>query len=143
MFVNAIQVTEYETAAGPYHSVVTSYPTWEFIETAIRNLDRCGFPFVWLYRNANPQHGDMPDMDVVGGLGEYAIIKNESKDGDYSYLTFVDMQRSSKDVDIWVSDQGTTMAEFQLCPDLERTLLIVRLFCETGQLHPQADWMET
>jgi hypothetical protein len=138
MFIRAIHITEYHTAAGPYNCSFIREPSWNEIEFAIRRLDRNLFPFLWLYHEFEALEGELPDMDVVGGCGEYAIKVNQ-KDG--SVLSAVDLTRSENRIDIWVSDQGASLPEYELCPNVEKTLEIVRLFCESGQLHSEVDWM--
>jgi len=114
-------------------------PSWPEIETAIRRLDRCYFPFVSLFCGET-QEDDVPDLEVIGGNGEYAI---QAYQPDGTWLSYVDVARGNRDVDIWVSDQGATLSEFMLCPDLERTLEAVRFFCEDGRLHPDMEWIDT
>jgi len=136
MLVKKICIVEYETAAGPWKDLVVLEPSWSEIERAIRRLDRCLFPFVSFYLSAD---GETPDLDIIGGCGEYGLLVHLAGGRE---LVFVDMQRSSNYVDIWVSDQGTSMREFELCPDLERTINMTRYYCETGELDPEADWLD-
>jgi hypothetical protein len=139
MRVKALLTVEYESAAGPWRSEIIADPTWEQIEKSIRRLDRCFFPILSLYLKANPRDGDLPDLDLIGGDGEYAIVSYPAVD---RKLTYSDPSRSSENVDIWVSDQGASMPKNELCPDLDRTLAIARHYCATGELDPGADWVE-
>lgn len=140
MHINAMLVTEYATATGPHKCGMVRNPDWNEIEAAVRRLERCRFPFVWFYRSADAFDDEVPDLEVVGGRGEYAI-KAYQCDG--SVLSVVDVQRTRNRVDIWESDQGWSLPENELCPDLEKALRIVRLFCETGEMHSEAEWMDT
>jgi hypothetical protein len=136
MLVKKVWIVEYETASGPWKGTTVHEPSWSDIKSAIRRLDRCRFPFVSFDLSAN---GETPDHDIIGGCGEYGLLVHLTGGRE---LTFVDMQRSSNYVDIWMSDQGTSMREFELCPDLERTLKMTRYYCETGELDPGADWFD-
>ena len=78
MFVNAIQIFEYESAAGPWIGVMVRKPDWHSIEMAIRRLDRCLFPFVWLYLNPDGDADDVPDLEIIGGYGESGISANRT-----------------------------------------------------------------
>src|SRR5258708_847380 len=136
MVVSAIQIVRYGTPTGPWHGEMHRNPSSPEIESAIRSLDRCYLPFVFLYRRDSAHEDDIPDLQVVGGLGEYSI---QAYQPDKRWLSYVDVERSGHDVDIWVSDHGTTMPKFLLCPDLERVLVAVRHFCETGTLNPDME----
>src|SRR5262245_39133302 len=115
MNVVALQVVHYETPRGPWHAQMHRNPAWSDIELAIRNLDRCLHPFIFLYRHDPVDKDQLPDLQVVGGCGEYSI---EASQPDHTWLSYVDMERSSREIDIWISDQGSTLPEFRLCPDL-------------------------
>jgi hypothetical protein len=134
-----MQTFRYESSHGPWHAEMHESPQWVLIEEAIRRLDRCLFPFIFLYHDEAAHEDGNPDLQVIGGRGEYAIDFHRP---DGKWLTYIDATRRSIEVEIWESDQGSSRPEFELCPDLARTITAVRYYCETGELHPDMDWME-
>jgi hypothetical protein len=135
VLIHTLYVVQYSTPRGPWSGNLIRDPSWEQTEFFLRRLDRCLFPFVWLYRSGTADPKDhVPDFEVLGGSGEYSLVSGR--------VTFVDLARGSSEVNIWVSDQGASFPKFQLCPDLELAVSAVRFFCETGELLPSAQWLE-
>lgn len=142
MLIKTLEVIHYpasgSTASGePWESLVYPDPTWGEIEKALARLDRDVYPFLWLHvsefiEDDPPEHA----MDVMGGLGEYAISIELPGRG----LTYSDESRGATVVDIWVSDQGSQAEERDLCNDYDLLLKIVRHFAETGEAYPEVNW---
>lgn len=135
MNIAALELVCYESPTGFCHSEMFYDPSWFEIECAIRKLDRCVYRFVFLHRQIPAL---VPDLQVSGGRGEYSI---EAFQPDQTWLSYVEIERSSREVDTWVSDQGDTRPEFLSCPDLAHALAAVRYFCEIGSLNPEMRWI--
>jgi hypothetical protein len=63
-----LQVTIYMADGWTWHTEQIRNPTWNDVDAAVRRLDRFHYPFVWLYRTADPEEG-MPPFGVTGGEG--------------------------------------------------------------------------
>ena len=95
--VQVMDLTLYEDDGRTWRTEEVRQPTWETVEVAIRRLDRSHLPFVWLYLGAEREQGhvtearvlipgSIPDFEVVGGDGEYAM--NANREGrTWRYLT--------------------------------------------------------
>jgi len=132
MFVQQMQVTVYPADESPWFTETTEHPSWEAVEAAIRRLDRDGFPFIWLFRDADASDTDIPDFIVMGGQGAYTFGPEDT--------LFCDETHSSEMVDVWLSDQGASFPDRQVCHDLETVVRATRLFAETGKLDPGLTW---
>ncbi len=113
-------------------------PQWSDIESAIRGLNRFTHPFVSVYRCTNPRDDAIPDFEVIGGDGAYAMqgLKNGSA------ALFFNPGGSNDPVEIWLSDQGTDLPAKNVCRDIEVVLEAARYFFEHGELDPRLQWRE-
>jgi len=107
-------------------------PTWQDIEAAIRRLDRDQFPFIYLFRDPEASKSDVPDFTVMGGDKAYVFGPEET--------LFYDETHADTKIAVWLSDQGASFSDKQVCHDLEVVLRATRLFSETGQLDPGLKW---
>lgn len=139
MALDLLDATEYPSHDGSWRTIPTPHPDWPTVEEAIRRLDRYRWPFVWLH-TVPPVYGEIPEnaLNVMGGRGEYYL--SLSKDG--GETAYVDVARGDAVIQIWESDQGSTMPEYLPCNDLERVLGIARFFAEQGELDPNAEWLK-
>jgi hypothetical protein len=82
--MHLLRVTIYDDDGWTWRTEEIREPTWADIEAAILRLDRFQYPFVWLYRSAESERsrvtddrmlspGSIPDFDVMGGKGEFAM----------------------------------------------------------------------
>lgn len=144
MLIRVLEVIHYPpegvTAAGEsWESIYRREPEWRTIETAIRQLDRDVYPFLWLHIDA-PTEFDEPShsLNVMGGRGEYAI--SAFRRG--AILYYFDGKRDDSTIRIWESDQGSIVRRKDLCHDFALVLEIARYFAETGELYPHVNWCE-
>jgi hypothetical protein len=147
MLIQLMDITLYEDDGWTWRTEEVRQPTWEAVEAATHRLDRFRFPFVWLYLSAERERGhvtndrvlipgSIPDFEVVGGDGEFAM--NANLDG--RAWRYVDPSRGTAMVPIWRSDQGADFEICYCCPSLETVLQAMRYFCERGALDPSVQW---
>jgi hypothetical protein len=134
--VGKLQVTRYASATGPYQTDAITNPSWEEIETALVRLDRCLFPFVWLYRDRDAAEDDVPQFEVLGGDGAYVVAIRPNG----SELWLRNPFGGPEDVDVWLSDQGASFPASQVCGSLAEVLRVTRYFYLFGEPAPQAVW---
>lgn len=142
MLVQTLEIIHYPASGitesgGSWESIYQHDPNWNDIERALRRLDRNVYPFVWLHISEIIDF-DMPEhaLNVLGGSGEYAIHIELPQ----NQLDYVDDARGDNIIDVWVSDQGYSTAEKNLCRDFELLLEIVKHFAETGKPYDKAVW---
>ena len=139
MLVQRLEIFEYDTPRGPWHSNVINDPTWEAIEAAISRLDRCLFPFIWLYSDSHlPQHGDLPHFEIIGGDGAYAVVCRTEK-GEFCLKN---PSGGTEQIDVWVSDQGTQIPSHSVCRSLAEVLAAAKYFFIHGSPNPESVWAE-
>jgi hypothetical protein len=136
MQVQLIRLTIYEDDGWTWRTEEISNPTWEGVEVAIRHLDRFHYPFAWLFRSAAAEPDLLPELNVMGGEGEFYI---DSYTGD-AYLRYFDPSRGDETIEIWRSDQGYAPEAKYCCSSLETVLRATRYFCEHGTLDPDLIW---
>ena len=135
--VRVLEVVHYPLPGSRWETLTHRDPSWQEIESAIGQLDRDVYPYLWLHL-AEPIEGEMPEnaLCVMGGRGEYAIF--QSLAGHAAY--YRDDRRGDAVVQIWESDQGSSQPESSLCNDLALVLAIAKHFAETGELYPGVAW---
>jgi hypothetical protein len=136
MAVGRLEITTYATVSGPYQTEVILHPSWEVIESAIVRLDRCYHPFVWLYARADAPEGDPADFEVVGGRGAWAVVCRAGG----AELWLSNPSAGDDEIEVWESDQGTSIAERLVCTLLGEVLLAARHFAEHGTPNPDSVW---
>jgi len=144
--VRVLQVVRYPEHDGSHLSASPSEPetldrpapAWAGIEEAIRRLDRRQYPYIWLCLREQVSGEEPLGLNIMGGRGEFALTISLPD----QLVYFADDSRSGELVQVWESDQGSTLPESSLCGDLERVLSIARHFTETGKPDPSARWVE-
>jgi hypothetical protein len=136
MAVGLLEITTYETARGPYHTERILHPAWEAIQAAIVRLDRCFYPFIFLYKDAGAPEDSVPDFEVVGSDNAYAVV---IRSGDEE-LWLQNPGAGDEEIDVWVSDQGASIPARKVCPLLGEVLLAARYFHEHGKPNPESTW---
>lgn len=132
MFIQQMQATVYPPDGSHWLTETTKHPSWEAVEAAIRRLDRNRFPFIWLFCEADAADTEVPNFTVLGGQGAYIFGPEDT--------LFYDERHSGEMVDVWLSDQGASFPDWQVCHDLDVVVRATRLFAETGQLDPSLKW---
>jgi hypothetical protein len=112
-------------------------PTWNDVEAAIHELDRFRHPFVWMYLSQDASVNDLPDFEVTGGDGAYAM--NGLIDGEQ--VRYFDPAGGEDLIAIWTSDQGAEFASKYICWDVRVVLQAASFFCERGMLDPNVTWI--
>ena len=136
MLIERLDITEYDTPDGPWHSEVIQRPTWEAIEAAITRLDRCYFPFVCLFCDSEVREGNIPDFQVIGGDGAYSVVcrTNESE----HWLQ--NPSGGAELIDVWISDQGTSIPARSVSTSLQEVLAVARHFSFHREPDPKSRW---
>ena len=132
MFIHQLQSIIYPPDGSPWFTETTKHPSWQDIETAIRRLDRDRFPFIYLFRDPDAADDAVPDFTVMGGQDAYTF-------GPEDTLFYDDTHLDSR-VDVWLSDQGASFPDWQVCHELDVVLRASQLFSETGQLDSSLTW---
>lgn len=136
MAVGRLEITTYETVSRPYHTEVILHPAWEVVQGAISRLDRSFYPFVWLYTDTGAPQGSVPDFQVVGGNGAYAVVLRDCG----KELWLLNPAGGDDEIDVWVSDQGASVPSRMVCMSLGEVLLAARYFFEHGTPSPDLRW---
>lgn len=134
MLIKRLDVPHYHDAWN-WEMEVVSAPGWEQIEAAIRRLDRFHYPWVWL--RLTEDEGNTDCLTVMGGSGAYWVALTA---GEHDQLRLFDPEKSSRDVELWTSDQGYSDHEFHVTDDIALILEVARHFAETGRPLPSTDW---
>ena len=135
MPVKVLHIIEYEDAGGPWHTRDIVDPTWDLIEAAIRRLDKCLWPAIWLFLTADKD--EVPDFEVMGGESDYWIACSV---GGFHQRRFCDPSQGEEEIAVWTSDQGFSDSAKHICHDLEVVLRAARHFYDTGDFDPSIPW---
>jgi hypothetical protein len=141
MLDTLLETIVYPDGGPGWHTERTAGADWVHIEEAIRRLDRCSYPFLFLgIESSFDGRHYRKWLRITGGQGEYGLSGSNGEEGRYYH--YVDERRSFNYVEIWTSDQGASYDERHLCNDIEVVLRVARYFTETGQLDPSVAWEE-
>jgi len=80
--------------------------------------------------------GSIPDFDVMGGDGEFAMTATT----DNLSHRYYDQSRGDEKIKIWCSDQGASFEKKYCCPSLDSVLKATRYFCEHSVLDLDLIW---
>jgi hypothetical protein len=141
MLVKILHVVEYDERGWKWWSKDTLSPTWDEIESSIRQLDKFRFPSVWLSL-ADPIDRKWPDdhcpeFEVMGGQGDYWIAC--SIEG-FEQRRYCVPEQGDGIVDVWTSDQGFMDKNKHICHDLNLLISATAYFCEHGRFAPFIPW---
>jgi hypothetical protein len=139
MLVDELEIIVYPNGCHS-HSKVTKTPTWEQIESAVRQLDRHGHPFLRLILPRPKSERDVHSLEIIGGLGEYGVLTFNSVHHQLQWYCDPSRPDGQESVQVWTSDQGAAFEERYLCNDLATLLRIAKLFAEAGKLDPDVNW---
>ena len=107
-----------------------SKPSWETVESAIRQMDNVLFPIVALscFDLSNQPEGfeDENSLNIIGGNGKYAITHR------YGEWQYEKKNGETQEVRLWESDQGYFCKEKNILVDIEEVLKFVKKYFETG-----------
>ena len=112
-------------------------PTWQDILVSVYRLDKVRYPWVWLFIGEIEEDATLDCPSIIGGEGLYWVGLSAGK---YDQLRLFDPSKSSKEVDLWTSDQGFADYEFHTTNDIELLLRVAKHFGETGESLPEATW---
>jgi WD40 repeat protein len=117
-------------------------PRWLDIETAIRRLDQFKFPYVWLLLHGKTLEDCIDDghLNVIGGNGIYSIDGATSKEG--RHRLFDSNHSRTRQVDVWLSDQGFTTQEAFVCFELSTVLRVAKHFYDHHSFDPSVEWQD-
>ncbi len=137
MSIRLMKVFEYDGTGRNCAQSDALDPPWEQIEKVIRRLDKFRFPFVWFFQSERLTENAIPDFEVMGGDGEYSIA-GTSRGGKRQW--FFDPSHGNDQIDLWLSDQGTSLEANRVCYDVNQVLVAVRCFNESGEFAPEIGW---
>lgn len=122
--IKLLVTSRYSSEGHSLGLTVNENPSWEEVEARIRQLDQFCHPLVRLCLTEDED--DDFSLNILGGNGKYAIF---SMCADWQ---FHDPAKSDVEIQVWLSDQGASFCESDVCEDLEQAILIARRFFETG-----------
>ena len=120
-------------------------PTWDQIAEAIRRLDRCRFPSLWINLSKSVEHDDMcvlrlTGFSVIGGAGAYWV---QCSGGGHRQRQYLDPAGGDAEVDVggpYLGQLGFSIASKHVCRDVDVVLRAAKYFCETGGFDPSTPW---
>ena len=136
MLVRVLVTVIYDETGWNWQKQVVRQPTWDQIDSSIRQLDQFCHPWIELHLTDDP---DDPgnSLTVMGGKGVYWIALTADE---WDQLRLFDPDKSSRKVDLWISDQGFDDHELHTTTDLELVMRIAGYFAQTGKPLPDATW---
>lgn len=135
-----LQITQYSGDGRRWSSRDVIEPRWSEIETAIRRLDQFRYPFIWLLLHGKTLEDCMDDgyLNIIGGNGVYSIDGATPKGGRRRF--FNSKHSRTKQVNVWLSDQGFATQEAFVCFDLATVLRIAKYFYDHRNFDPSIEW---
>ena len=138
MMIRKMDIFKYDSNGWDWKKESVEKPRWEDIEAAIRQLDRHGFPFIWLYAKIDVPEDEPPFVSVMGGQGVFLIEGYP----DSKHFVYWDDSKNDQEVAVWTSDQGYSVSGKNLCEEIDETLKAVKYICETGNLPQDVCWKQ-
>jgi len=137
-----LQITQYSDDGRRWSSRDVIEPVWPDIETAIRRLDQTKYPFIWLLLHGKTLEDCIDDghLNIIGGNGTYSIDGATPKEG--RRRLFNAKHSRTKQVDVWLSDQGFVTEEVFVCFDLSIVLRAAKYFCDHHSFDPSVEWQD-
>lgn len=141
--VKLLMIESYAADGWTHNCQYLKNPTWPQIESAIRQLDKFCFPFIWLHLTDNEE--DTPQFEVMGGKGEYWIAGSNELYQQRRYFNadqdeYNPENNSDGLVTVWESDQGFSDYGVFICLSLDTVLQAAKYFYEYGELDPKITW---
>ena len=136
MLVRLLQATIYREDGWTWWTEDIPDPTWDDIEASIRRLDRYCHPFVMLFREPYAEEDELPDFNVIGGEGMYALDCMDN----HTQYHYYDPTHGDEEIELWLSDQGYATKEKDVCYDINTVLKATRYFCEHALPDPDLTW---
>jgi hypothetical protein len=133
--IKVLEITEYPPSGHGYETRATPDPSWEEVESAIRDLNHFCLPFIFIGLADECCGTDC--LSVLGGPKGYSIMVAD-ENGDW--LQYCDPSHTGGDMPIWTSDQGFHPKERYVTYDLDLALRIARYYAESGQRDPSVQW---
>lgn len=137
MSIAKVYVEHYPEQYGPKGFWIEN-PTWCELEMEIRRLDRDVFPFIWCYLKPEAADTDVPEFEIIGGSGAFAVCAHIEGRACYVY----NGSKGEEEIDIWISDQGAAIPEQYVVDDLEHVIAITRRFYDSASLDPEVEWRQ-
>lgn len=137
MPVRCLSYVQYGETGWGWHLEKTHDPTWDDILVSVYQLDKFCYPWLWLFIGENDEDPTIDCLTIMGGDGVYWVALSAGK---HDQLRLFDPEKSSNEIDLWTSDQGSSDYEFHTTSDIELVLRIAKHFGETGEPLPEATW---
>jgi hypothetical protein len=122
MKIYSASITRYGKDGWTNHTEEIVHPEWRLLAEEIASMDRFSKPIIWLIKKKDQFDEDA--MAINGGNGIYHV-QICLADGWHQYF---DMNKSSKEIDVWTSDQGFSCPEYHLIFDEDLILKIVKYY---------------
>ena len=128
--IKSMAIVQYYRDDRPWDVELVKNPTWEAVESAIRQMDNYGFPIVLLslleFDDGADVFNDEDCFNIIGAADKCALFHMT---GDWRYE---DPDGSTADVRLWESDQGYYCQERNVIRDIEKALRIVKKYYDSG-----------
>jgi hypothetical protein len=125
--------------ASEDESVDIPNPTWEEIESAVRQLDRNRFPLVVLHFD-DYRHGDPARYYLSVGGGRGLFLVEFGSPGEYLMCVDPDQPQTDEQAAFIESGQQSWWPRRDMLDDVEFVLQVARRVAETGRPDPSAHW---
>lgn len=137
MPIRCLSCVEYGETGWGWHIEKIRNPTMDDVVAAVHRLDKFRYPWVWLFIGDNDEDGTVDCLTIMGGDGVFWVSLCA---GSYDQLRLFDPNKSTKQIELWTSDQGFSDHEFHTTQDIDLVLKIAQHFGETGEPLPEASW---
>lgn len=136
-FIKPARVFEYDDNGWNCRESRFELPAWNQIEEAIRRLNKFQAPFVWFFSSLDAFEDAVPEIEVLGGDGDYVVAVTDSS-GSHRRIRFA--REGERWIPVWLSDQGCEAHEKFVCHDVDQVLAIIRRFDEFGSIPPDLEF---
>jgi len=137
MPIRCLSFVEYGETGWGWHLEKIRNPTWDDVVAAVHRLDKFRYSWILLFIGENDEDATIDCLTIMGGDGVYWVGLSAGK---HDQLRLFDPDKSSKEVDLWTSDQGFADYEFHTTNDIDLVLRIAKHFGEKGEPLPEVTW---
>ena len=128
--IKSMTIIQYYKDDRPWDANLVKNPTWQEVQSAIRQMDNDSLPIVLLslleFDDGADVFNDMNAFNIIGAANKCALFHMEH---DWRYE---DPDGDTTEVRLWESDQGYYCQERHVLRDVEKALRIVKTYYESG-----------
>src|SRR5262245_12553887 len=137
MPIRCLTFVDYGEAGQKWHLEKVPDPSRDQVVASVHRLDKCRYPWVWLFIGDEDEDATVDCLTIMGGKGAYWVGLSAGK---YDQLRLFYPANGEQEIDLWTIDQGFADRACHVTDDVELVLRIARHFGETGEPLPTASW---